>query len=391
MKNRFNKNKNTFWYFPLEIQESRYTNQLCNFWIPDAFKNINNKLNNKFNFRSIKGKNVPSQIKVGQVLDATGRGKYSLSQVYNFLQEIENNKVKDNDIIYLQDYWTPGIEAIWYALDLYNIKVKVYSMCHAQSVDIYDFTYPMRKWMRLYELGLDKVSTGIFVGSSIHKQQLKKAGFSSPIHVVSLPLGLDEVSSRMGITNKNIKKSNSVIFSSRLDKEKQPEFMLEIAEKFLKDNPNWKWYITTSGKEFRSSIPNFVEKLKLKSKQIKNLYVLSNLTKEEYYELLKKSKIQFNCSLQDYVSWTLLEASTAGCDICYPNFRSFPECISKDRLYKHQDKDSALKLLNKMVKEDKFKKHNMHIISNKGRLIEMEIMLNDIKKEYNIWKECDIR
>ena len=47
-----------------------------------------------------------------------------------------NDKVQDGDIIFLQDYWTQGVEAIWYALDLYGYKdIKVYTMCHAQSVD----------------------------------------------------------------------------------------------------------------------------------------------------------------------------------------------------------------------------------------------------------------
>jgi hypothetical protein len=40
-----------------------------------------------------------------------------------------------------------------------------------------------------YELGLDKRMTGIFVGSTtVHKQQLREAGFNAPIHVVSLPI-----------------------------------------------------------------------------------------------------------------------------------------------------------------------------------------------------------
>ena len=32
-------------------------------------------------------------------------------------------------------------------------------------------------------------------------------------------------------------------------------------------------------------------------------------------------------ALQDYVSWTVIEATAFGADIVYPNFRSFPEFI----------------------------------------------------------------
>ncbi len=88
----------------------------------------------------------------------------------------------------MQDYWTPGLDAIWYALDLYGIEVKVYGMLHAQSVDEYDFTYAMKDWMRPYELGLEKRMTGSFVHSSIHKEQLRADGFNAPERVVSLPI-----------------------------------------------------------------------------------------------------------------------------------------------------------------------------------------------------------
>ena len=181
-----NNMKRNLFYFGLEPLKARYTYQLCKEWMPKTFE----KYSDKLNFIDVEGDFDPDcEIKVGAVLDAIGRGKYSLSQCQNFLQMLYDDKVQDGDIIFLQDYWTPGVEAIWYALDLYGYKnIKVYTMLHAQSVDEYDFTYPMRDWMRPYELGLDKRLTGIFVGSSIHKEQLRAAGFEAPIHVVSLPI-----------------------------------------------------------------------------------------------------------------------------------------------------------------------------------------------------------
>jgi hypothetical protein len=81
-----------------------------------------------------------------------------LSQCNNFLDKIRTAKVKDGDVIFLQDYWTSGIDSIFYALDSYGYKnIKVYAMLHAQSVDEYDFTYMMKDWMRFYELGLDNI------------------------------------------------------------------------------------------------------------------------------------------------------------------------------------------------------------------------------------------
>jgi len=43
----------------------------------------------------------------------------------------------------------------------------------------------------------------------------------------------------------------------------------------------------------------------------------------------------FNCALQDWVSNTVSEADSLGCNVLYPAYRSFPETFSNDhtRLY----------------------------------------------------------
>ena len=140
-------------------------------------------------------------------------------------------------------------------------------MLHAQSVDEYDFTYPMRKWMRGFELGLDKRMTGIFVGSSIHKEQLRTAGFEAPIHVVSLPFGLTQTLNKLPDYDSNSERKPFVVYSSRLDKEKNPFFMMEVAQEFLDIHPEWEWHVTTSGKELRSMLPGVIDELRKLAKQ----------------------------------------------------------------------------------------------------------------------------
>jgi len=376
----------TIWYFPLEIVKARYTEQLCKSWIPNS---IERSKKSDQQLKVIEGENVSHDIKVGAVLDATGRGHYSLSQCNNFLKEIEKGNVKTGDIIYVQDFWTPGLGAIQYALDLYDIKdIKMYSMLHAQSVDEYDFTYPMREWMRPMELGYDKMhkNGGIFVGSTIHKEQLRKAGFTSKIHVVSLPLGMEEIMKR--IKNFPINTENAIVYSSRFDWEKNPEFMLQLAEEFLTKHHDWKFYVTTSGKKIRSNTPGVVDKMYALAKKTNRFIIKENISKDEYYFILCKAKIQLNTSLQDYVSWTLLEASCCGCDIVYPNFRSFPECVPDNRRYKPFMIDSAMDVI-----EDCIDNPRMHLdipeTSDLGRLVEGYIICNDTKKEVNVWNNKD--
>lgn len=376
-------------YFGLEPLKARYTYQLSKEWMPATFKPYEDA--GKIEFVDVEGDFDPDQqIKVGAVLDAVGRGKFAMSQCSNFLDMLNTDQVKDGDILFLQDYWHPGIESILYALDLYGINVKIYAMLHAQSVDEYDFTWPMRTWMRGFELGLDKKLDGIFVGSTIHRDQLRAAGFETPIHVVSLPLHKEMTLAKLPTySESNWKKKDVVVFSSRLDKEKNPFFMFEVAEAFLNDNPTWEWHVTTSGKSFKSMLPGAIEKMEELAKRQPRFKLLSNLTKEEYYTELADARIQFNSSMQDYVSWTVLESTCFGCDLVFPNFRSFPEFIPMNRLYRPFNVRAALNALefvknNKQITGNLF---NFADLADLGRRFEAYIMINDETVEYNVWHE----
>jgi len=373
--------KRRLFYFGLEPLKARYTYQLCKEWMPATFETYKDQIK----FVEVEGEFDPDQeIKVGAVLDAIGRGKYSLTQCQTFLKHIYNGNVRNGDIIFLQDYWTPGLDAIWYALDLYGIDVKVYGMLHAQSVDEYDFTYPMRDWMRPYELGLDKRMTGIFVGSSIHKEQLRAAGFEAPIHVVSLPIHKKATLAKL--SQAVYEKQNTIVYSSRLDKEKNPFFMLKVAEKFLNQKPDFEWHVTTSGKEFRSMLPGVIDAMYALAKRQPRFKLMKGLTKEEYYTELATCRIQFNSSLQDYVSWTVIEATAFGADIVYPNFRSFPEFVDEDRMYKPFDVDSAIDVIHDALDTPKTH-YDIVDTSDLGRQMEGYIIANDYDKELCVWHE----
>ena len=372
-------------YFGLEPLKARYTYQLSKEWMPATFAPYSDKLE----FVDVEGEFDPDQqIKVGAVLDAVGRGKFAMSQCSSFLDMLNNDQVNNGDVIFLQDYWHPGIEAILYAVDLYGIEIEIYAMLHAQSVDEYDFTYPMREWMRGFELGLDKRMTGIFVGSTIHKDQLRQTGFEAPIHVVSLPLHLELTRAKLPGYNINQRKKNVVVYSSRLDKEKNPFFMMAVAEKYLNEFPALEWHVTTSGKEFKSMLPGVLDALNELSERNPRFKLLNNLTKEEYYRELAEAKIQFNCSLQDYVSWTVLESTAFGCDIVFPKFRSFPEFIPPDRLYTAFNVKSAVIRLHEVMQQRQ-PNYNIAYLADLGRQMEGYIVANGIKQEINIWHEAE--
>ncbi len=375
--------KNLF-YLGLEPLKARYTYQLSKEWMPAAFA----KYQGKLNFIDVEGEFDPDQqIKVGAVLDAVGRGKFAMSQCSNLLDMINNGDVKNGDVIYIQDFWHPGFGGVLYALDLYGIKVDIYARIWAQSVDEYDFTWPMRDWMRGYELGLEKRLTGIFVGSTVHRDQLRQAGFTSAIHVTSLPLDKNATIDKLP-NYASYDKKNTVVYVSRLDKEKNPYFMFETAREFLKQNPDWEWKLTTSGKEFKSMLPGVIDDMRQLAKEEPRFKLLENLTKEEYYEELAQAKIQFNSSLQDYVSWTILESMTFGCTPIFPNFRSFTEMLNEKNMYKAFDLHDAIQVLN-YAKETEYVGKDLPTLSDIGRQMDAYIMANGIDSEINVWHEYE--
>ena len=367
------------YYFPLESLKSRYTHQLSTSWMPLAFQNVDADI------ISIDGKYEQGDVKVGMVLDAVGRGIYSMNQCQDFLERIRSGEVKNGDIVYFQDYWTPGIESIFYAADLYGLDLKFYARCWAQSVDEFDFTYNMRNWMRHYELGLDEKLSGIFVGSTVNRDELKAAGFKTPIHVTSLPINYNEIGSYVP---QEIKKRKLVVSSSRLDWEKNPMFMMEVVKRFLKNNEEWEWTFTTSAKELRSNDQFIIDAIKKLVRTVPRFNIETNMSKRDYYHLLSQASIQFNSALQDYVSFTVLEATSYGCDIVYPRFKSFPECVPADRLYDPFDVDSALKVLESSIKEP-HSHFNIPKLSSLGCLMDAYIIKNGIDREVNIWNESE--
>ena len=135
-------------------------------------------------------------------------------------------------------------------------------------------------------------------------------------------------------------------------------------------------------------LPGVIEAMEALEAEQPRFRLLSNLTKEEYYRELATAKLQFNSSLQDYVSWTVLESTAFGCDVVFPNFRSFPEFIPENRLYRPFDVTDAIDVL-EIVCKDWGQKYNFAKISDIGRQMEAYIIANDITQEINVWHEAE--
>jgi hypothetical protein len=166
---------------------------------------------------------------------------------------------------------------------------------------------------------------------------MKIAGRTAPIYNISgLAFGKDEVLERIGGAD-NIRpfaaRRRRVGFAARFDQEKQPGFYMDLAERFQENNSDVVFAVFSGG-PLRSNNPEYVKRARAMEAAGK-LEIHENLSKNQYYELVNDSRVLFNCALQDWVSNTVSEADTLGCNVLYPAYRSFPETFANDheRMY----------------------------------------------------------
>jgi glycosyltransferase involved in cell wall biosynthesis len=345
----------TLFYCPLEDYPERYTGQLAS-WFQDELQRQH------VAFAVVPGDPRTQQhIQTGQVLDACRRGQHAMAQSSTLLSWIAGGSIADGDVIYFDDFWHPGVEAVKYALHQHKLDVKLFAFCWAQSVDKFDFTHGMLPWIRPFEQGNGHCYDRVFFASSMLAAFAEVEGISRQSAVVGLPFNSHEVLSRMPlwyheylagerramVVRHRHERKRDVVFSSRFDWEKNPQFFIEVMQQLLERHwaTNIRFVICTSQPALRSNDPSVLVTLKqLMARFPHSIKVASGLTKEQYYETLCKSRVQFNCAYQDWVSFTLLEALTAGCYPIYPDWRSFPETFGpgSPHLYADRNVDAAV-------------------------------------------------
>jgi len=338
-------------YMGLEPYEGRYTLQLEE-WSRRAFQR-----------RGIDWVNVPGTtidntkaIQVGQVLDAHGRSYFAMSQMMNLVQMMRNGEVTGEDVIFFEDMFQPGMESLPYIMDQIPAEQRpqVWIRCLAQAVDPDDFVHVwgMGKWMSLYEEMCNEFVTGVLASNEEMVAHMKIANWKAPIYNISgLAFDKTEVALRVGEINTWEKRDNRVVFAARFDQEKQPDFYMDMIEE---------WYGTpgTTDVEFcivqggplRSNNQKYIDRAR-KMEERGQLVIYENLKKNHYYDIVNRSKVLFNCALQDWTSNTVSEADALGCNVLFPAYRSFPEIFANDhtRMYVPWSVEDAMNKLGTLL------------------------------------------
>jgi hypothetical protein len=349
----------------LESYEARYTLQLTE-WNRRVFER-----------RGLDVVYVPGltldnsqKIVVGQVLDAHGRSYFSMSQMMNLVRLMQQGEVTNEDVIYFEDMFQPGIESLPYIMDQIDPgqRPRIYVRCLAQAIDPDDFVHVwgMAGWMSTYEKMVNHFVTGVLATNEEMVAHMRIAGWTAPIYNISgLAFGKEEVLERIG-SSANIRpfedRPRRVGFAARFDQEKQPGFFMDLIEMYHELTTEPCEFAIYSGGPLRSNNPEYVERARRMEAEGR-LKIYDNITKNEYYAHLNNTRVLFNCALQDWVSNTVSEADALGCNVLYPAYRSFPETFANDpnRLYVPWSIDDAYHKLQNLLRAPH---HNMGLISD---------------------------
>jgi len=363
--NKHRKTMRKLFYCGLESYEARYTLQLSE-WNRRVFDRRG------LDVVYVPGDTIDSSqsISVGQVLDAHGRSYFSMSQMMNLVQMMRKGEVTSEDVVYFEDMFQPGIESLPYILDQVDAdqRPKIYVRCLAQAIDPDDFVHVwgMAGWMSTYEKMVNHFVTGVLATNEEMVAHMRIAGWTAPIYNISgLAFGKEEVLERIGGVE-NVKpfgeRKRRVGFAARWDQEKQPGFFMDLIDMYGELTTEPCEFAIFQGGPLRSNNPEYVTRARQMEAEGK-LKIYDNLTKNDYYALVNDSRVLFNCALQDWVSNTVSEADTLGCNVLYPAYRSFPETFADDpnRLYVPWSIDDAYHKMQNLLQEPH---HNMGLISD---------------------------
>jgi hypothetical protein len=258
----------------------------------------------------------------------------------------------NEDIIYFEDMFQPGIESLPYILKQIpeSLRPRIFVRCLAQSIDPDDFVHVwgMGEFMGHYERMVDSFVDGVLATNEEMVMPMKIAGWKAPIYNISgLAFGKAEVQSRVPGIKPWAERKSRVVFSARWDQEKQPDFYMDLIESWHKHHPNIAVeFAVCSGGKLKSNSESYMQRTR-DLQAAGKLVIYEDLEKNDYYNIVNDSRVVFNCALQDWVSNTVSEADALGCNVLYPAYRSFPETFSNDhsRLYVPWSIEDALNKL----------------------------------------------
>ena len=229
---------------------------------------------------------------------------YKTRQTHQLAMYLEYNHIKDGDMIFFLDAWHPGIPAVRQMLLSYDKDVKMAGFWHAGSYDPYDMLgQTAQQYFIYFEKALyDCLDYNLFATNFSEILFARQMGFRGinidmrKSHVAGFIYDVSHLTTDV--------KEDYIIFPHRLAIEKG-ESIFDEFEAWCKENKR------LEGFQF-----------------IKTLEVTNS--KDEYHNLLAKSKFAISFSSQETFGISMMESAFSGCVPIVPDSLSYQELYPKD-------------------------------------------------------------
>lgn len=303
-------------HVPLELLEERYSKQWF-VWFEKEFKAHNV---NYMHILPTSGLNC--KIEVGEFLDVIKTNTFKAEQLQAITRLFTHNLVTKDTVFLFMDAWFPGLEMLAYLRDALKIPFKIAGIFHAGTWDQHDYLTKcgMKPWGQFCERAWFEIMDVIFVATKFHKNliienspyiQKCSVHLTDKIKVTGLPIYPDFV--------KTVPKEKIIVFPHRKADEKRPDLFIQLKEDLQNILPDWQFIF---------------------SKDVCN-------TKDEYYDLLNRSRIAVSFAEQETFGIAILEATLCGCVPIVPDKLSYREIYQYDFEYaaSHAVDNAALLIL----------------------------------------------
>ncbi len=300
---------NKIYIVDLEPIESRYTVE-WKVYVPKYIQAAIEKSNAPYTVEVIEGTdNIPNAVTPGAFINFGGTNMYKSSQLMKIAEMFTLGKVSAGDKFLYTDAWNPTIIQVKYMSELLQIPVEIHALWHAGSYDSADFLGRLitdKSWITPFEQSLFNAIDVNYFATEFHKDMFPiKNG--SRTKIAGWPMEYLQES----IFESN--KEDIILFPHRLAPEKQ----LHIFKELQRRMPQYTWIVCQE----------------------------QNLTKQQYHELLSKSKIVLSTSLQETLGIAMYEAALAGSIPLVPDRLSYTEMYTDDFKYPSDYTIDQLELL----------------------------------------------
>lgn len=291
----------TIYIVDIEPVETRYTKQWRD-WLPLQIKATTNQ-----SVISISGNDATQTTTPGAFLNFAGTNSYKSEQLLQISQMFEDNQINDGDYFLYTDAWNPTVIQLKYMAELLGKKIRIGGLWHAGSYDPHDFLGRLigdAPWVRSAEHSMFSCYDDNFFATDFHIDMFAReilewneqdwTGNPSDANTTIKRVGWPMEYLANELDNyKDFSKSDTILFPHRLSAEKQ----LPIFEDLAESMPHYEWIVCQH----------------------------SPLSKNDYHELLARSKMVFSANLQETLGISWYEGALVGALPLVPDRLSYSE------------------------------------------------------------------